>query len=136
MRNQRRLAVALTVATMAVLGFCPAASATSTHPVTSDTSKSSCSSAWLRLWGLRGESCYGNGSLVVDLPGVAQEQIVGQHLVCLYRSSAGPLCATGPGAFRISPPIQVQKIVMSAGESSSPVAFRSASLAAEGRQRS
>jgi hypothetical protein len=78
----------------------PAASladaAVTRQATTPDTSPAKCSSAWLRLRGSNGESCYsGNGSLVVNLPGVYYEQI---------------LCTTGPGNFGISPPATIRGI--------------------------
>lgn len=46
-----------------------------------------------------GESCYsGNGSPVVNLPGVYYEQIIGTHSVCVYsQADRQILCAAGPG---------------------------------------
>jgi hypothetical protein len=77
-----------------------------------DTSPTKCSSAWLRLWGSNGENCYtGNGSLVVNLPGVYYEQIIGIHSVCIYAQADGQIfCAVGPGSFGISAPITISRI--------------------------
>jgi hypothetical protein len=51
--------------------------------------------ALLRLWATLRETCYtGDGTAVVDMPGVYREQIVGRHEVCLaavvFRSSGAP----------------------------------------------
>jgi len=94
----------------------PAASladaAVTRQATTPDTSPAKCSSAWLRLRGSNGESCYsGNGSLVVNLPGVYYEQIIGTHSVCVYaQADRQILCTTGPGNFGISPPATIRGI--------------------------
>lgn len=83
-----------------------AAAVTSLKADAPGTSKVSCSSSsiWLRLQGSLRQTCYtGNGALVVDLPGVYLEQIVGTHEVCLEFSSGGVMCAVGPGIIRFGP---------------------------------
>ena len=78
------------------------------------TSKVPCSSisVWLKLFGSSGENCYtGNGTKLVDLPGVREEQIVGRHEVCL-RTSSGVRCALGPGTFFFLP-VTVTEITIS-----------------------
>ena len=90
------------------------ANAAATRRATPDTSTAKCSSAWLRLWGSKGESCYsGDGSLAVDLPGIYRAQIVGEHQACLSAADEfKTLCMTGPGTFAISPPVQVLLITI------------------------
>lgn len=116
MRSQyKRRALMLAAIVMAgTAATGPAANAASANGVTPGISKAPCSSAWLRLWGSKGESCYsGNGALVVDLPRVDREQIVGRHAVCLSGSAALVVCTTGPGTFGISPPLLVKEITIS-----------------------
>jgi hypothetical protein len=100
------------------MGLAPAGAAFAASPVstavTPATSPVSCASstAWLRLWGSLGESCYlGNGTVVVYLPGVNREQIIGRHTVCL-RSLSSFVCATGPGTLLHVPPITVREITI------------------------
>jgi hypothetical protein len=90
----------------------PANAAATRQATTPDTSPAKCGSAWLRLRGSNGESCYsGNGSLVVNLPGVYYEQIIGTHSVCVYAQADRQIfCAVGPGSFSISPPITIREI--------------------------
>lgn len=112
------LAGALSAASLSTIAVVPAvAVAALPARATPDTVHSSCTSAWLRLWGTSGEHCYtGNGSLTVNLPGVNRAQVVGKHLACL---STGParrdLCVNGPGTVLIQPPAEVIKIVISSG---------------------
>jgi hypothetical protein len=116
--NIKHLAVALTAATLAAVGYVPTASAASAAPRTApDTVTSSCGSAWLKLWGSDGESCYrGNGSLTVKLSGVDRGQVIGAHLVCLSAAPARDnLCHAGPGTFTITPAARIVKITVSAG---------------------
>jgi hypothetical protein len=83
--------------------------------VTPATSVVSCSASnvWLRLWGTLGQSCYtGNGTILVNLPGVNREQIIGVHTVCLRTLSAS-FCATGPGTFVTRPPGTIRSITIS-----------------------
>jgi hypothetical protein len=90
----------------------PANAAATRQGTTSDTSPAKCSSAWLRLWGSNGESCYsGTGFLAVNLPGVYYEQIIGTHSVCVYaQADRQILCATGPGSLGIRPPTTIREI--------------------------
>jgi hypothetical protein len=119
MKRASYLAGAVAAATMLSAAAAPAASAAITsggQQFSPDTSVLSCGShsVWLRLWGSLSETCYtGDGAIVVNLPGVYQEQIVGLHTVCLYAADELKIwCTTGPGEFRITPPVQVSGITI------------------------
>jgi hypothetical protein len=92
-----------------------AAITTSHHPVTPSMSRVVCSSthAWLRLWGVP-ETCYtGNGVLLVRLPWVHREQIIGHHTVCLGVAGVPRWnCARGPANINIFPPRFVLEIII------------------------
>jgi hypothetical protein len=69
--------------------------------------------AWLKLRAATGEFCYtGNGTLVVDLPGVRAGQIAGRHRVCLYLSSRPSDCFSGPVTFRLIRPAYVRYVTI------------------------
>jgi hypothetical protein len=113
-----RITVALAAAALSA-ATAPAASAAITsgsHPASPDTSVVSCGSgsAWLKLQGSLNKSCYtDNGNIIVNLPGVYQEQIVGLHTVCLYGIGGQAIgCRTGPGTVRIIPPVAVREITI------------------------
>lgn len=104
----RLMLAAASAAGLLVMGAGAAGAAT----VHSATAAVRCTSprVWLRLWGSLGETCYrGNGNLIVDLPGVGREKIIGRHIVCLA-AGARFRCANGPATFRISPPARVTEI--------------------------
>jgi hypothetical protein len=85
----RRALVTLLASCVAVLGgLAPAgvAHAAATTDASPATRVVSClsSNVWLRLWGTLGETCHvGNGVILVSLPGIRREQILGLHTVCL-----------------------------------------------------
>jgi hypothetical protein len=96
---------------LATAGAAHAATGTDASPATSIVSCAT-STVWLRLWGSLGETCYrGNGLVLVNLPGVYREQIVGLHTVCLGTVSSLQ-CATGPGTLLHEPPIAVREITI------------------------
>jgi hypothetical protein len=106
------LASCATVLTgMASTGTANAAAGAKVTPATSVVSCAA-SNVWLRLWGTLGQSCYsGNGTIVVNLPGVIREQIIGVHTVCL-RSGSAIGCVTGPGTLMHEPPVTVRAITI------------------------
>jgi hypothetical protein len=67
---------------------------------------------WLKLWGSLGPTCYRDqGVIIVNLPGVYREKIVGFHDVCL-RTVSSVQCARGPATLLHEPPIAVREITM------------------------
>ena len=55
--------------------------------------------------------CYtGNGTEVVNLPGVSRARINGVHEMCLYTTPATFRCAIGPATVPIVPAVRVLDI--------------------------
>jgi hypothetical protein len=112
-----RAMAALAAGIMLSAAAVPAASARTAGPQSArpDTTVTSCASGshWLKLTGSLGPTCYtGNGNIIVNRPGVDQEQIVGTHTVCLYIGSHQISCKTGPATIKITPPVQVSAVTI------------------------
>lgn len=112
-----RAMAALAAGIMLSAAAVPAASAARTigpQSARPDTTVTSCAgSYWLKLTGSLGPTCYtGNGNIIVNRPGVSQEQIVGKHTVCLYIGSHQISCKTGPATVKIIPPVQVSGVTI------------------------
>ena len=119
MKQYRTRAItALAAGIMLSAAAVPAASAARTTGPQSarpDTTVTSCVSGshWLKLSSSLGPACYtGNGNIIVNRPGVGQEQIVGTHTVCLYIGSHQISCKTGPATIKITPPVQVSAVTI------------------------
>jgi hypothetical protein len=52
--------------------------------------------------------------MLVNLPGVRREQIVGRHWVCLVSNVRTVHCLRGPASVILNPPVQVVEIALDA----------------------